>query len=195
MKTLAKIIFAIMLAAILLCGLAACENLPETENIKTENEQKQEQSVYWDDEGIGWNQPVNPEPTTMPDPDAILQLKPDSIIAETGYPLDNEEIYVRTYGLGTHDTGWPFYGQIFDIGSRGFQYEDTPERVVAENIIINGTENIGNADLGVSEYWAWNFYIDFAPFSSYEPITSLEATIRVYWEGREFKTYRFVINY
>ena len=195
MKLLIKNFFTVLIAAILICGLAGCENSPETENMNAKNNDKQEQSVYWDDEGIGWNQPVNPQTTEAPDPNAILELKPDSIISETGYALDNEEIYVRTYGLGTHDTGWPFYGQIFDVGSRGFQYEDTPERVVAENIIINGTENIGNVDLGVSEYWAWNYYIDFAPFSSYEPITSLEAKLRVYWEGREFETYRFVISY
>jgi len=194
MKTLTKVLFTALIAVLMICGLAACENSPETEkgNVKTDAEP--EASVYWDDDGIGWNQPVNPETTEAPDPNAILELKPDSL-SNSGYALDNEEIYVRTYGLGTYDTGWPFYGQIFDVGSRGFQYEDTPERVVAESVVINGTENIGNVDLGVSEYWAWNYYIDFEPLAGYEPITSLEAKLRIYWEGREFETFRFIINY
>ena len=151
---------------------------------------EQEQEVYWDDEGVGWNQPIDPEPEEAPDPNTVLELQPDG-----GYPLDNDEIYICTYGLVTQDRGWDFFGQVFDTGSRGFEYEDTPGRIVAENLVINGTEEVGNVDLGISEDNAWNFYIDFAPLAGYEPITSLETTLRVYWEGREFETYRFIIAY
>ena len=208
MKTLMKTLSTALIAALLLCGLAACGGEPNYEKaaddvlgslgIPTPPEglptNDPDQEVYYDDEGVGWNQPIDPEPTAAPGPDAVLELKPDSL-SNAGYALDNDEIFVRTYGVGTEDTGWPFYGQIFDVGSRGFSYEDTPERVVAENLVINGTEEIGHVDLGVSEYNAWNFYLDFAPLAGYEPITSLEATLRVYWEGREFETYRFIIAY
>ena len=199
MKTLMNTLTAALLVALMICALAACGDKKESGSGDEPLTQRPaagdtEQEVYWDDEGVGWNQPIDAEPEEAPPPGTVLEIQPDSM-SNSGYALDNEDIYVRTYGVGTEDTGWPFYGQIFDVGSRGFSYDDTPERVVAENIVVNGTEEIGNVDLGVSEYNAWNFYIDFAPLAACEPITTLEATLRVYWEGSEFETYRFVIQY